>query len=589
MKEQIGFGIFFFILFIGKIFSEDGNVLQLTENYRRHENCDYWAEADHECVNNPRYMWKDCIGSCLQYAQDEHENCQRWASEGECTENPNYIHINCPRSCGMALHWNPWVRRHFEITDIELNWEDGKDRIDVPSNILEIGDILRERLAKFVNGLAAVVPGLSTSSPTEYLGMLGLSEAFLYALRVYEVIFQVSGKEDLLADHVAKINHVLQVLRAGFSSDKIMLQIPSWYRTLEDAGIVASGIFEEIVSNTDNVTSARVSDLTIDKLSDYLLGSFRNPDHKHDASTVSVVSVGQKDITLSNGVKMPLVGLGTWQLNGDDCYEAVYSAIKQGYRMIDSAQAYGNEKEVGRAIARAISEGVVKREELFIATKLSDAENAGSKAFPELFRKQLENLQVEYIDLYMLHSPLNDKTLQNETWSLLEEYTAKGQVHALGVSNFDSRDLTELFEMGTKHMKPQVLQNKLDLYHLGKQIDVRGDNIVGYAKENGIVMMAYSPFSSFPFVMEPREDPIVKYIAAKNSKAWGIEVTTAQIILKWITQRGMTVIPRSLNADRQKQNIDVLNLPTLSKEDMDLLDICQLLVSSPVSIPMLYD
>ena len=198
---------------------------------------------------------------------------------------------------------------------------------------------------------------------------------------------------------------------------------------------------------------------------------------------------------------MPLLGLGTWQLTGDTCEQAVYEAIQAGYRHIDTAQAYGNEEEVGRAIVRAINDGLVTRKELFIATKVSFASHAGSM-LPHLVDAQLDKLHVDYIDLYYLHSPLHSEELTADTWRALESLYSDGIVRAVGVSNFNSHELRDLLrvtdaartddaESESARLRPMVLQNKFDIYHQGRQLDSAGDDIAATCRDLNIRMVGY--------------------------------------------------------------------------------------------------
>jgi D-xylose reductase len=223
-------------------------------------------------------------------------------------------------------------------------------------------------------------------------------------------------------------------------------------------------------------------------------------------------------VTLHNKVKMPRIGFGTWQLQGQECIDAVYDAIvvgkhhssstslsheqinfiiyPLGYRLFDTAEAYRNEAEVATAIHRAIDEGIVTREELFIATKQSDPDHAGYDGIRELIQSQLDTMRLDYFDLYMLHSPLDKsfqviflyffklllftsnfklsilRIIQGQTWLALEELNKAGILKAIGVSNFDGRELRLL--VGTAKSKPMMVQNKLDVYHYGKQLDNKG-------------------------------------------------------------------------------------------------------------------
>jgi 2,5-diketo-D-gluconate reductase A len=190
----------------------------------------------------------------------------------------------------------------------------------------------------------------------------------------------------------------------------------------------------------------------------------------------------------------------------------------------------------------------------------------------------MRDLQVDYLDLYMLHSPISNRDLQASTWKALEVLYRSGKIKALGVSNFSGRELRSLVE--TSEVLPMVVQNKFDVYHLGKQLDNQGDDVVAYARSKGIVIVGYSSLSSFPFSMLPAHDPIINYVASKQASP----TTSSQVILRWILQLGGTaVIPRSTNPDRLKENLDVLNMAPLPDEHMHLINMLQYLIASPVN------
>jgi diketogulonate reductase-like aldo/keto reductase len=310
-----------------------------------------------------------------------------------------------------------------------------------------------------------------------------------------------------------------------------------------------------------------------------------------DASggSASVPDVGSVDtsMTLNNGATFPAIGLGTWQLDGQKCTDAVLAALQIGYRHIDSAEAYRNERAVGDAITQALRTGLVKdRDELFIATKLSSPNSAGGYGKTRnTVMRQLADLQVDYIDLYMLHSPL-EHVLQDETWSELEQLYNEGLIRALGVSNFDVRELNHL--LSKAKVPPAVVQNKFDIYHQGKQFDATGMNMLRFCKERGIVLVAYSSFSAYPFVMQPLDDPIVLEIASR------LRMTPSELLMFYNTQLGVASIPRSTDVDHLKENFlhkyrssdtsDHRLSIRLSDGDMRRLSGIQHLVTTPVTL-----
>lgn len=267
-------------------------------------------------------------------------------------------------------------------------------------------------------------------------------------------------------------------------------------------------------------------------------------------------------------------------------------AVVAGYRHIDTAQAYQNELEIGKAISDLVREGTVKRNELFIATKLSNEQFGGYLLTKQLIHDQMTALNVSYIDLYMLHSPFseNNLVLQYDSWRALEDLYFEGRIHAIGVSNFDTKALKSL--LNGARVAPMVVQNKFDIYHLGKQLDADGDDIMSFTRSIGALMVAYSPFSAYPFVLSPLEDPIVKYIShrrTKEAEARGFQrrgaVTPAQVILRWTLQQGVAVIPRTTSRQHMSDNLHAGKVyPSLSADDMRLLSSVQHFVSTPLSI-----
>jgi diketogulonate reductase-like aldo/keto reductase len=301
---------------------------------------------------------------------------------------------------------------------------------------------------------------------------------------------------------------------------------------------------------------------------------------------------------------MTSLGLGTWKLNGEVCEKAVYDAIKIGYRAIDTAQAYGNEAEVGKAVQKAISDGLVTRDELFIATKISFAEDAGLLEVRALVHKQLKLLQTDYIDLYYLHSPQKTDDLTRATWSGLEKMYKEGVIRSLGLSNHNSDQLKRHFQLiGDKGVAPMVLQNKFDVYHPGKQLDNKGDFILQTCADLNVQLVGYSPFSSFPFTMLPLEDPLVKEIAARRGNGDTSVSTPAAVLTQWSLQQGVALIPRSTSIKNLETNYAAAVLvgtgltqegklrgsskkgELLSADEMALLSSLSNLVSSPLVKP----
>ena len=278
-----------------------------------------------------------------------------------------------------------------------------------------------------------------------------------------------------------------------------------------------------------------------------------------------------KTITFRNGDKMPLFGLGTYQSKTNDLHDAIISAIKDGYRMIDCAAYYKNEQIIGDTLQEVFNEDLVKREDLFITSKLWN-NNHAPEHVEEALRNTLHDLRLDYLDLYLIHWPIALKheieypqkasdlfSLEEcpliETWKAMEEMQAKGLCRHIGVSNFSIPKLQELIA-GAK-IKPEMDQVEMHPYLQQKEL-------LQFCQSEGILMTAYSPLGrNLPIKDKPglTREPIIVNLAKKYN------CTPAQIIIAWGVQRGIVIIPKSVHPERIKENINSLNI-NLSKEDM---------------------
>ena len=258
-----------------------------------------------------------------------------------------------------------------------------------------------------------------------------------------------------------------------------------------------------------------------------------------------------ENLKLSNGVKMPLEGFGVFQVpDPNECKNAVLEAIKAGYRLIDTAAIYMNEKAVGEAIKQAISEGIVKREDLFITTKLwvSDFSYEGAKRG---FDRSLKNLGLEYLDLYLLHQAYGDVY---GAWRAIEEFYNEKKIRAIGVSNFNIGKFTEFAEL--VNIKPMV--NQIELHPFFAQYDA-----IENMKKYGCLPQAWGPLAEGKHGIFTH--PVLTEIGKKHGK------TAAQVALKWNVQRGVSILPKSVHKERIEQNFDIWNF-TISDEDMKKID-----------------
>ena len=260
-----------------------------------------------------------------------------------------------------------------------------------------------------------------------------------------------------------------------------------------------------------------------------------------------------QNYTLANGVQIPAIGLGTWQTPDDEAgYQAVLSALKLGYRHIDTAQGYRNEDIVGRAVV----DSGISREEIFITSKL-DNPNHGYENTLRSFEGTLQQLGTDYVDLFLIHwpNPLQYReTWQKtnaETWKAFEELYHAGKIRAIGISNFRQHHIDEL--MKTAEVTPMV--NQIRLCPGDTQ-----DELVNYCKERNILLEAYSPLGTGQIFKVPE----MQALAEKYNKS------IAQICIRWSLQNGFLPLPKSVTAGRIRENMDVFSFE-LSDEDVRLI------------------
>jgi len=251
-------------------------------------------------------------------------------------------------------------------------------------------------------------------------------------------------------------------------------------------------------------------------------------------------------VTLNNGVEMPLLGFGVYQVNdAEECERSVYEAIRTGYRLIDTAAAYGNEEAVGKAIKR----GGVPREEMFVTTKLW-IQDAGYESAKKAFERSLQRLQLEYLDLYLIHQPFGDVY---GAWRAMEELYREGRIRAIGVSNFQPDRLMDL--MVHNEVVPAV--NQIETHPFCQQIETQK-----FLQENKVQIESWGPFAEGKHKIF--ENEVLRSIAGKYQK------TVAQIILRRLTQRGVVAIPKSVRKERIVENFNVFDVE-LSPEDMEAI------------------
>ncbi|KAL8400139.1 hypothetical protein RB594_000516 [Gaeumannomyces avenae] len=283
------------------------------------------------------------------------------------------------------------------------------------------------------------------------------------------------------------------------------------------------------------------------------------------------------NVKLNSGKEMPLVGFGLWKVPNDVCAEVVYNAIKVGYRLFDGACDYGNEVECGQGVARAIKEGIVKREDLFIVSKLWNTFHDHDRVEP-IVRRGLADWGIDYFDLYLIHFPValeyvdpavryppgwhydaegkemrRSKATIQDTWTAMEKLVDAGLARSIGVSNFQSQLLYDLLRYA--RIPPATLQVEMHPYNVQQ-------DLVRLCANEGIQLTAYSSlgpasFAEFHFPHADRMTPLLQHptildVAKKVGK------TAAQVLLRWSTQRGIAVIPKTTSEEQQRQNLDIL-------------------------------
>lgn len=251
-------------------------------------------------------------------------------------------------------------------------------------------------------------------------------------------------------------------------------------------------------------------------------------------------------VILNNGVEMPILGFGVFQIaDPNECEQSVYDAIMAGYRLIDTAASYQNEEAVGKAIKRSD----VVREDLFITTKLW-VQDTGYERTKLAFEKSLKKLQLDYLDLYLIHQPYGDV---HGSWRAMEELYHEGKVRAIGVSNFHPDRLIDLII----HNEVIPAINQVETHPFNQQIESSK-----LMKENNVQIESWAPFAEGKNNMFQNE--ILVSIADKYNKS------VAQVVLRWLTQREVVVIPKSVRKERIIENINIFDFE-LTQADMELM------------------
>ena len=266
-------------------------------------------------------------------------------------------------------------------------------------------------------------------------------------------------------------------------------------------------------------------------------------------ASFAILCAEAQSVRLNSGYEMPVVGLGTWTLHGTTAENAVYAALKSGYRLIDAAKYYGNESDVGRGIKKAVADGICSREDIFITTKLVPWSNSPDSDIDDSLKK----LGVKYIDLVLLHQHGSN---DDSVYRAMCRAVKAGKVRSIGISNFYTEKTVSYFIKGFD-IPPAVVQNENHIFY-------QNNTLREWASGQGIYIESWYPFGGRGHVKEHLQNPTVLSIAKAHGKS------AAQVIVRWHVQAGYITVPGSSNPDHIAENIDIWDFE-LSENEMQQL------------------
>ncbi len=258
-----------------------------------------------------------------------------------------------------------------------------------------------------------------------------------------------------------------------------------------------------------------------------------------------------KTVMLNSRYEMPINGLGTYSLHGEECINAVKSALTSGVRLIDTASAYGNEEEIGQAIRESIDEGIIQREDIFVITKIypgSEMENP-----EESIQACLDRLNIGYVDMMLLHHPDSNDV---KAYKAMEQFVIDGKIRSIGLSNWYVEELTEFLPQ--VDTVPALVQNEIHPYY-------QENDVIPFIHDLGIVVQGWYPLGGRGHTAELLGDPVISEIAEAHN------VSSAQVILRWNLQKGVVVIPGSSNPDHIKENTELYHF-SLTEDEMEQIN-----------------
>ncbi|XOQ51918.1 MAG: Aldo/keto reductase [Succiniclasticum sp.] len=267
---------------------------------------------------------------------------------------------------------------------------------------------------------------------------------------------------------------------------------------------------------------------------------------RESTETIRTFNFDTKTVTLNSGYEMPINGLGTYSLHGEECINSVKTALSAGVRLIDTASAYGNEKEVGQAIREAIKEGITKREDVFVITKIYPGKEMEKPE--EAIQACLDRLNIGYLDMMLLHHP--DKN-DVKAYRAMEKFVEDGKIHSIGLSNWYVEELKELLPQVS--ITPALVQNEIHPYY-------QENDVIPYIQNLGIVVQGWYPLGGRGHTAELLGDKVISEIAGAHG------VSPAQVILRWNLQKGVVVIPGSSNPKHIRENTELYHFTLTAKE-----------------------
>ena len=262
----------------------------------------------------------------------------------------------------------------------------------------------------------------------------------------------------------------------------------------------------------------------------------------------AVFNFETKTVKLNSGYEMPLNGLGTYSLTGDECYNSVKSALEAGVRLFDTAYMYNNEEEVGRAIR----DSKIPREDIFVITKIYSTQYDNPE---EAIDMALEKLDIDYIDMMLLHHPGDGDV---KAYKAMEKYVKDGKIKSLGLSNYYVSELSDF--LPKVDIMPALVQNEIHPYY-------QENDVIPYIQNLGMVVQGWYPFGGRGYTSELLNNSVIKKIANEHN------VSSAQVILRWNLQKGVVVIPGSSNPEHIRENNDIYDFELTNKEMKQINDL----------------